>query len=387
MATSNTAVLNELKLKSKNSRRSRGRYGRGLPKKGGAGGKGTWGRLGSELVGVERGLDDPHDPNYDSESEENCKLDVITPPLEENEIEKYVAPIIHEYFEHGDTEEVAISLEEINLGEHFHQVLVIIVSVAMERKASHREMASVLISDLYGRFLLEEDYERGFEVLLQSLPDLILDTPQAATVLGNFIARAVADDCIPPKFVQSHVQMSDENARQAMEHASALLNMKHGLVKLDSVWGVSGGMRPVKYLIRKIQLLLREYISSQDIDEATRCLQELEVPHFYHEFVYEAITMAIEDMSDHVIELILKLLKSLTDAVVVTVDQLKNGFNRVYEEMPDICIDVPLAYQILEKFINKATALGFLPTDTVKNMPTRGRKRFVSEGDGGKLKV
>lgn len=118
--------------------------------------------------------------------------------------------------------------------------------------------------------------------------------------------------------------MSDENARQAMEHASALLNMKHGLVKLDSVWGVSGGMRPVKYLIRKIQLLLREYISSQDIDEATRCLQELEVPHFYHEFVYEAITMAIEDMSDHVIELILKLLKSLTDAVVVTVDQLKN---------------------------------------------------------------
>jgi programmed cell death protein 4 len=42
----------------------------------------------------------------------------------------------------------------------------------------------------------------AFEVLLKNLPDLVLDTPDAATVLGNFIARAVADDCLPPKFVQ-----------------------------------------------------------------------------------------------------------------------------------------------------------------------------------------
>ena len=33
---------------------------------GGAGGKGTWGRPGSEIVGAEEG---PQDPNYDSDSE------------------------------------------------------------------------------------------------------------------------------------------------------------------------------------------------------------------------------------------------------------------------------------------------------------------------------
>jgi programmed cell death protein 4 len=42
----------------------------------------------------------------------------------------------------------------------------------------------------------------AFEMLLKNLPDLVLDTPDAAIVLGNFIARAVADDCLPPKFVQ-----------------------------------------------------------------------------------------------------------------------------------------------------------------------------------------
>jgi len=46
----------------KNSRKSRAGLGRGLPKKGGAGGKGTWGALGSELAAV--AALDFKDPNY-----------------------------------------------------------------------------------------------------------------------------------------------------------------------------------------------------------------------------------------------------------------------------------------------------------------------------------
>ena len=34
-------------------------------------------------------------------------------------------------------------------------------------------------------------------------------------------------------------------------------------------------------------MLLKEYLSSGDIAEATRCLTDLEVPHFHHELVYE----------------------------------------------------------------------------------------------------
>jgi hypothetical protein len=63
--------------------------------------------------------------------------------------------------------------------------------------------------------------------------------------------------------------------------------MKHGLVRLDNVWGVGGGLRPVKYLTRQMTLLLQEYLSSGDLQEATRCLLDLEVPHFHHELVYE----------------------------------------------------------------------------------------------------
>ncbi|RWS27032.1 Programmed cell death protein 4-like protein [Leptotrombidium deliense] len=369
---------------------------------GGAGGKGTWGKPGSELVGVEESIDDPADPNYDSDSQDICKFEAITPPLNEDEIEKRVTPLISEYFEHGDTEEVAYSLEELNLGDNVYQILVIAVTLAMERKASHREMTSVLISDLYGRILPEIEIERGFDILLKSLPDLILDTPTAPTVLGNFIARAVADDCIPPKFVQNCKMLGEcPHIRDAIDHASALLNMKHGLVRLDSVWGVCGGMRPVKYLIRQIKLLLSEYVSSGDIEEATQCLRELEVPHFHHELVYEAVLMVIDDLRERTLDLICMLLKSLCSSAVVTIDQLKNvsdyrlptetnyfsqGFIRVYEEMPEICIDVPQAYTMLEKLVNKCVAQNFFPSELVKLIPTRGRKRFVSEGDGGRVK-
>ena len=57
--------------------------------------------------------------------------------------------------------------------------------------------------------------------------------------------------------------------------------------RLDNVWGVGGGVRPVKYLVKNIVLLLKEYLCSGDIEEATLCLKELEVPHFHHELVYE----------------------------------------------------------------------------------------------------
>jgi programmed cell death protein 4 len=64
------------------------------------------------------------------------------------------------------------------------------------------------------------------------LPDLILDTPDAAVVLGNFIARAIADDCIPPKFLKSYTgHVEDEEAKCALQRASTLFSMKHGLVR------------------------------------------------------------------------------------------------------------------------------------------------------------
>ena len=104
--------------------------------------------------------------------------------------------------------------------------------MGLDHKPSHREMCSVLISDFYGHLLSERDIALGefsllfnrfifyfklcnftaFENLLKNIDDTILDQPAAPELMGNFIARCVADDCLPPKFLTS--QMKLENISQ-----------------------------------------------------------------------------------------------------------------------------------------------------------------------------
>ena len=367
---------------------------------GGAGGKGTWGKLGCEL---ELPWVDPNDPNYESDEaaagdEESAKhaanhkktqLRTLVPEMSEEDVRKTVEPLILEYFENNDATEVLFTLEEMlmNIGSRRWMIVSILIELALEHKPSHREMASTLISDLYQKVISQRDIGKAFDFLLRQLPDLILDTPDAPVVVGNFMARAIADDCIPPKFLQTYKgHVETQEAKTALRRADTLLSMKHGLVRLDNVWGVGGGVRPVKYLVKKIVLLLKEYLCSGDIQEATLCLKELEVPHFHHELVYEAVVMTIEAMHVKTEEAMCKLLQSLFRSFVITIDQMRNGFERVFDFMPEMSIDVPAAYAILERFVGRCRAAGFVTDELFRKMPTRGRKRFVSEGDGGRVK-
>jgi len=44
-----------------------------------------------------------------SSLQENCVYETVVPPLDERDFGKTVTPIVQEYFEHGDTNEVAVS--------------------------------------------------------------------------------------------------------------------------------------------------------------------------------------------------------------------------------------------------------------------------------------
>lgn len=73
-------------------------------------------------------------------------------------------------------------LKGLNLGEMKYSVPVLAVSLALEGKASHREMTSKLISDLCGTVVSKTDVEKSFDKLLKDLPDLVLDSPRAPQV-------------------------------------------------------------------------------------------------------------------------------------------------------------------------------------------------------------
>lgn len=72
--------------------------------------------------------------------------------------------------------------DHVGVKEKRAKVLELAVNLALDRKATQREMTSVLISDLYGKFLLQKDISLGFDDMLNSLADLTIDTPDAPQV-------------------------------------------------------------------------------------------------------------------------------------------------------------------------------------------------------------
>ncbi|XP_069913333.1 programmed cell death protein 4 isoform X4 [Oryctolagus cuniculus] len=275
-------------------RRSRSGKGRGLPKKGGAGGKGVWGTPG-QVYDVEEV--DVKDPNYDDD-QENCVYETVVLPLDERAFEKTLTPIIQEYFEHGDTNEVAL--------------------------------------------------------------------------VGQFIARAVGDGILCNTYIDSYKGTVDcVQARAALDKATVLLSMSKGGRRKDSVWGSGGGQQSVNHLVKEIDMLLKEYLLSGDISEAEHCLKELEVPHFHHELVYEAIVMVLESTGESTFRMILDLLKSLWKSYTITVDQMKRGYERIYNEIPDINLDVPHSYSVLERFVEECFQAGIISKQLRDLCPSR----------------
>ena len=48
--------------------------------------------------------------------------------------------------------------------------------------------------------------------------------------------------------------------REALNVANKYLSSKHGIVRLDNVWGIGGGTRPVKQLIKKVRQLVFKHL-------------------------------------------------------------------------------------------------------------------------------
>lgn len=66
--------------------------------------------------------------------------------------------------------------------------------------------------------------------------------------------------------------------------------------------------------------------------------------------------------------------------------EFSKGILRVLDDLDDICLDVPNAAQYLERLGGKCKTVGLIDDALLQKIPARGRKRFVSEGDGGRVK-
>jgi programmed cell death protein 4 len=99
-----------------------------------------------------------------------------------------------------------------------------------------------------------------------------------------------------------------------------------------------------------VDQLLQEYLISDDLVEASRCLQELSATFFYHEIVKRSVVHALD-----------KLLHYLMERDLLTERQAVQGFNRLYALSKDLALDSPTAAKVIDDFAARAIEDSVLP--------------------------
>lgn len=360
-------------------RKSRAATGRGLAKKMGGGGAFTWGRPGCELSDADRAKEvSIDDPDYDPLNDPNIVFDSISfHPTDEETCFK-LDQAIREYLSNG----VMDDLMEFKLETKHHLMIERMLEIGLEEKKEYRELISLGLKKLHrSKLLTKNQIGFGFSNILDRANELILDTPDIINILGKFIARADIDDCLPDSFIEKELKAAEgELTYNIMMSSYGLRKDKKSLTKC---WGENGGFMETKLLSEKIREILKEFLSTSDSGEVARCLRELDVPHFHHEIVYEAILIAMEnDQNELIANSMIWLLQYLyTKECIISADQMVAGHMRIYNSIDDITLDIPHAYTIIQKVVNKSNQKKLISERLKLQCPNKTRKRFSSEGD------
>jgi len=321
----------------------------GLPKKQGAGGKGTWGKGGMD--DLKQNGEDSHDPNYTSDEEEVLLLSksAATSPI---------VAIVHDFLLSGDVSDVVSGLKELSTTPNLHEQFVKkSLTVAMEHHSYEREQISKLLSGLYNDAIPPEKFTIGFQICLDSIDDLALDTPEATEVLAKFLARAIVDEIVPPAFVKSAIATSPR-AEEVLAMASGLITESHRLDRLAHIWG-PGDLSSVKRLKEEVNLLLQEYLTSGDTQEADKSVRRLNVPSFHFQLVKQAVRMALQLKPEERRKLSL-LLSFFYGTGLVSSEHIEKGLRTCQASIKDIALDIPNAELLLKEFIAQAKEDGYL---------------------------
>eukprot|EP01026_Neomeris_dumetosa_P035830 TRINITY_DN2880_c0_g1_i2.p1 TRINITY_DN2880_c0_g1~~TRINITY_DN2880_c0_g1_i2.p1 ORF type:complete len:567 (-),score=105.96 TRINITY_DN2880_c0_g1_i2:477-2108(-) len=252
----------------------------------------------------------------------------------------------------------------------------------MDRKDREREMVSVLLFAINRSVVMPDQIIKGFLSLLEGVDDLVLDVPNAVDLLALFMARAVVDDVLPYHFVFRLVAVSGSRVEEVKQKCDTYLKGRHMEERLVRCWGAGAGMN-IDETKEKMKTALKEYlVASQDIEEVQRCLHELGVPFFHHEFVKLAVQMALEqkEKRSHIVQ----LLKKLSDMGVLSPQQLLQGYQRVSSNMEDLSLDIPNAPDQFQQFVEESKQAGILVEESKETTQLCGSSSsgLVSEPSG-----
>jgi len=279
-------------------------------------------------------------------------------------IKEITRGIIVEFVESGDVEEAMEDIKKNKLieGPAFVKEAVIF---GMEHNSYERERISQLLAQAYNIFL-SHDIQNGFQLLLDRLPDLVLDVPTARELLGKFIARAIFDEILAPAFLKE-AQLHNKEASHVVSLAYETTNAPEKK-RLDKIWG-AGAMVSVRRLRKEVRQILEEYINHQDAALAVSSIGDLNTPHFNVEVVKKCFELSLEQNSllyaaksseKYDKGKLLHLISVLESAAIVSKHDVEQALKLVSDQLADISLDIPHAKEILVEIVKQAKIIGII---------------------------
>ena len=118
-------------------------------------------------------------------------------PLPITTYKKHVDAALSELFSSGDVDEACLRFKEAGPKHLGAEAVKRAIIAGVERKSKDRELVSRLLMGLVSSSTIGRDgVMEGFLRVTRRLPDLSLDNPGAAEVVGRFLARAICDEVV-----------------------------------------------------------------------------------------------------------------------------------------------------------------------------------------------
>jgi len=279
-----------------------------------------------------------------------------------------VLEIITEFIESGELKDALEDIKkrrEIDGAEFVKRTLIF----GIERRAYERELISQLLSGAYSIFQTKEMPD-GFEIVLDRLPDLSLDVPDAAEALGKFIARAIFDEVLPPVFLKQ-AKVNNQKAAGSLSLAQELYDKDRKL--LQHIWG-GGDLSSVRRLRKVVDALLADFLENKEIEDASTAIIALSAPSYNSQVVRQALTIALEKNSPQARKDILDLISVLHKRGQFLPYDVHHGFELVWRKIHDIKLDVPNAPEMLTELTDAAKQQKLLSSKFNPSDPQRQQK-------------
>lgn len=314
----------------------------GGPKKGGGGGKGTWGRPGDETKST---AVDVRDPNYDPEESESGlpsswdwdpsdSLSVkFASSLEDfARFKAAIKDATKEYLQSADPLEFNRVVRSLGMSVFHQDVPYILIRYSLDLSDEERNRISSLLLNLYKHGLITPlQMGAGVRKLYNSLNDVLVDCPHARPLLREFVQFAVAGS-----FLDAQLANRLEAEQEQLRDAEKVTTLK-----------------------KRIKDTVEEFFSSEDLPDAVQSLTDLNAPFVAFETVKTLISTAL-DQGNRQREGASVFLADQHGAYLQAAD-IEKGFTTLLERVDDLVLDVPDLLKLLSVFVARAVVDEALP--------------------------